>query len=162
MTAHAASVLHGGAERSAAPRGFLTRLPHRLKATARGGAALCPAVRMFNVCFFGSTCPLLPRRGQSPSYLVFRRSPVLSYVRIALVLTTCFVTCAIAAPPKVIITSPDNGEIDVDPAITEIRVEYDQPMSPDGKSILGGGPTFPQISGKITWANPKTLVIPVT
>ena len=87
---------------------------------------------------------------------------MLRHVRMALVFTICLVTCAVAAPPKVVITSPDNGEIDVDPAVTEIRVEYDQPMSPNGMSVLGGGPTFPQISGKIAWANPKTLVIPVT
>ena len=87
---------------------------------------------------------------------------MLRHVRIAFGVTLTLIGTISAAPPKVVITSPDNGEIDVDPAVTEIRVEYDQPMSPNGMSVLGGGPTFPEISGKITWANPKTLVIPVT
>ncbi|MDQ3439961.1 MAG: S41 family peptidase [Planctomycetota bacterium] len=83
-------------------------------------------------------------------------------VRVALALILSLTATVHSASPKVVITSPDNGEIDVDPTITEIRVEYDQPMSPDGMSILGGGPNFPQRSGQITWANPKTLVMPVT
>jgi hypothetical protein len=66
-----------------------------------------------------------------------------------------------AAPPKVVITSPDNGEVDVDPGLKEIRIEFDQPMDPGGRSILGGGETFPEFAGDLKWVNPKTLVIPV-
>lgn len=67
-----------------------------------------------------------------------------------------------AAPPKVVITSPDNGEVDVDPAVNQIRIEFDQPMNPGGRSILGGGETFPEFAGELKWVNPKTLLIPVT
>ncbi len=48
-----------------------------------------------------------------------------------------------AAPPQVIKAVPDNGEIDVDPGLVEIRITFDQPMSPGGQSIVGGGDTFP-------------------
>ena len=69
---------------------------------------------------------------------------------------------ASAAAPKVVSTSPDNGEIDVDPAVKEIRVEFDQAMNPGGRSIVGGGDAFPSISGDATWSDAKTFVIPVT
>jgi hypothetical protein len=69
----------------------------------------------------------------------------------------------VAAAPKVVIATPDNGEIDVDPATTEIRIEFDQPMHPRGRSILGGGPSFPKFSGDPKWLpDGKTFVIPVT
>jgi hypothetical protein len=63
----------------------------------------------------------------------------------------------------VVIASPDNGEIDVDPATKEIRIEFDQPMHPRGRSVVGGGPTFPNIAGDMKWLpDGKTFVIPVT
>src|SRR5687767_12362491 len=86
------------------------------------------------------------------------------HVRIAFALALSFVVAAgsvHAVPPKVVITSPDNGEIDVDPAVKEIRIEFDQPMHPGGRSILGGGETFPEFAGQPKWLNPKTFVIPV-
>ena len=67
-----------------------------------------------------------------------------------------------AAEPKVVITSPDNGEIDVSPDVKEIRIEFDQPMNARGRSIVGGGESFPEISGELTWLNNKTFIIPVT
>ena len=66
-----------------------------------------------------------------------------------------------AAPPKVVITSPDNGEVDVDPATKEIRVGFDQPMDPRGRSVVGGGETFPEIAGQPQWPNERTVVLPV-
>src|SRR5688500_11388254 len=69
---------------------------------------------------------------------------------------------AFAAAPRVVITSPDNGEIDVSPDIKEIRVEFDQPMHPGGRSIVGGGETFPKFAGDPKWLNEKTFIIPVT
>ena len=66
-----------------------------------------------------------------------------------------------AVPPKVVITFPDNGEVDVDPALKEIRIEYDQPMDARGRSVLGGGESFPEIAGEMKWINPRTLSIPV-
>jgi hypothetical protein len=81
------------------------------------------------------------------------------YAPLALALALSF--AANAAPPKVVITSPDNGEVDVDPAVKEIRVEFDQPMNPGGRSVVGGGEHFPEFAGNPKWANPKTFVIPV-
>jgi hypothetical protein len=66
-----------------------------------------------------------------------------------------------ATPPKVVITSPDNGEIDVSPDIKEIRIQFDQPMHPRGRSIIGGGESFPKINGDPKWADNKAFVIPV-
>ena len=69
---------------------------------------------------------------------------------------------AVAAPPKVVITSPDNGEVDVAPDVKEIRIEFDQPMHPGGRSVVGGGESFPGISGQPRWLDAKTFVLPVT
>ena len=66
-----------------------------------------------------------------------------------------------AAAPMVAITSPDNGETDVSPEVTEIRIEFDQPMNPGGRSIVGGGDSFPKISGELKWTDSKTMVVPV-
>src|SRR5262249_27474138 len=62
----------------------------------------------------------------------------------------------------VVMTSPDCGEVDVDPVTTQIRVEFDQPMNPGGRSVVGGGDQFPKISGELKWADAKTFIIPVT
>jgi len=66
-----------------------------------------------------------------------------------------------AAPPKVVKAMPDNGQENVDPATTEIRIEFDQPMSTAGRSIVGGGETFPKTVGNPRWLNPRTMIIPV-
>lgn len=46
----------------------------------------------------------------------------------------------------------------VDPGLKELRVVFDQPMSPGGMSIVGGGSTFPQFAGKPKWENDRTFV----
>ena len=79
----------------------------------------------------------------------------------ASVLTLSMVANVTAAPPKVVITSPDNGEVDVDPSLKEVRIEYDQPMDPDGRSVLGGGPTALPFDGEPKFVDAKTFVIPV-
>ncbi|MBL8880236.1 MAG: hypothetical protein JNG88_14050 [Phycisphaerales bacterium] len=66
-----------------------------------------------------------------------------------------------ATPPRVVRATPDHTEIMVDPATKEIRIEFDQDMSPGGHSICGGGPAFPKLNGKPTWENPRIMVIPV-
>lgn len=68
---------------------------------------------------------------------------------------------ASADPPRVVAMSPDNGDIDVDPSIERIRVEFDQDMAPGGRSICGGGPSFPPLTGQPTWESPRVLMIPV-
>lgn len=69
---------------------------------------------------------------------------------------------ALAAPPRVVLATPDNGDVNVDPALTEIRVTFDQPMDTRGRSIVGGGDSFPEIAGHIRWIGRTTIVIPVT
>jgi hypothetical protein len=66
-----------------------------------------------------------------------------------------------AAPPRVAHAVPDHADIAVDPSLTEIRITFDQDMNPGGRSICGGGPTFPTIDGTISWTDPRTIVIPV-
>lgn len=80
----------------------------------------------------------------------------------AIGLFLALVSTAHAAAPKVVITSPDTGDNDVSPHVKEIRIEFDQPMNPGGRSIVGGGDSFPEISGKLGWANDHTFVMAVT
>lgn len=65
------------------------------------------------------------------------------------------------APPVVVEMSPDNGDIDVDPATTELRVTFDQPMTQRGLSVVGGGDSFPEIMGTPRWVDPQTIVVPI-
>jgi hypothetical protein len=78
-------------------------------------------------------------------------------------LVTLFVMASLApaSPPRVVKAVPDNGDIGVDPALAEIRVTFDQPMNPRGRSIVGGGDAFPEIAGEIHWIDRTTIVIPV-
>jgi hypothetical protein len=68
---------------------------------------------------------------------------------------------ALANPPKVVKTTPENGQDDVDPATSEIRVEFDQPMNAGGRSIVGGGERFPKLTTRPSWIDEKTMAIPV-
>ena len=70
-------------------------------------------------------------------------------------------TGAPAAPPRVIEATPDNGDFGVDPAMTEIRIVFDQPMRQGAYSVVGGGDSFPEITGSLRWLDPSTLIIPV-
>ena len=59
---------------------------------------------------------------------------------------------------------PKNGATDVDPGLRVIRVEFDTPMSTDGYSFTGGGPTFPSIpeGQRPRWSRDgKTCTLPV-
>lgn len=67
----------------------------------------------------------------------------------------------LGAPPTVVSATPDNGAVGVDPGTSEIVIVFDQAMSRGGMSIVGGGSTFPQITGQIRWRDTRTLVIPV-
>ncbi|MEN6383956.1 MAG: tetratricopeptide repeat protein [Phycisphaerales bacterium] len=64
-----------------------------------------------------------------------------------------------AAAPKVIKTIPANGDQNVSPALAQITIEFDQDMNTDGMSICGGGPNFPETTGKTQWLNKRTLVM---
>ncbi|MFO0834528.1 MAG: S41 family peptidase [Phycisphaerales bacterium] len=67
-----------------------------------------------------------------------------------------------AEPPRVVWAAPDLADVGVDPALTEIRVKFDQDMSPLGRSICGGGTSMPTLSGKPHWIDARTLAIPVS
>jgi hypothetical protein len=66
-----------------------------------------------------------------------------------------------AAPPRVIETIPADGDFDVDPALDEIRIVFDQDMNPGGRSICGGGDWFPTSAGEPHWASSRVFVMPV-
>lgn len=67
-----------------------------------------------------------------------------------------------AIPPKVTSTIPETGATDVDPKLTELRVEFDQDMAPGSysfvKSDLG---SFPEVTGQPCWETPRVCVLPV-
>ena len=79
--------------------------------------------------------------------------PARTLAAVFVLVTVCL--HGLAEPPKVVKASPDNGDTDVDPALKEIRITFDQPMSPTGHSIVGGGPNFPKLTAKPRWA-PKS------
>ena len=64
-----------------------------------------------------------------------------------------------AASPKVVSSTVEDGQDDVDPGLTEIRVEFDQAMDQNSWSVVGGGPMFPKMTGRPRWEDEKTLVI---
>lgn len=88
-----------------------------------------------------------------------KRMNVPRILRFGLIAATCLGTLrAFAWPPRVVGTTPRDGERDVDPGFAELRVEFDQPMDPRGFSVVGGGPTFPKLIGRGRWFNERTLV----
>ncbi len=79
----------------------------------------------------------------------------------ATLLILCLNCRTSAAPPKVVKATPDNGAKDVDPTTKQIVVVFDQPMDRRGRSIVGGGESFPEIVGQPTWSNDRTIVMNV-
>ena len=69
-------------------------------------------------------------------------------IRILPIVLLAFSGWVQAAAPKVEKTVPENGATEVDPAIKEIRVTFDQAMQQGGYSWVGGGPSFPKTTGK--------------
>ena len=69
---------------------------------------------------------------------------------------------AAQGPPQIVSTSPTVGATDVDPALTEITVTFDQDME-GGMSWTGGGPEFPPTpeGKKAHWRDKRTCVLPV-
>jgi beta-lactamase regulating signal transducer with metallopeptidase domain len=67
-----------------------------------------------------------------------------------------------AAPPTIVATSPAVGATEVDPALTEITVTFNQDMG-GGFSWTGGGPEYPPTrkDSKIQWRDKRTCVLPV-
>lgn len=73
----------------------------------------------------------------------------------------CCLAAATADPPKVVKAVPDNGDVNVDPSLREIRVTFDQDMSRQGFSWCGGGDSFPEVFGRPGWDGPRTAVLHV-
>ena len=67
--------------------------------------------------------------------------------------------------PKVAKSTPEIGTKDVDPALKVLSVTFDMPMSTDGFSFTGGGPTFPAAPDgqKPRWSKDgKTCTLPIS
>ncbi len=64
--------------------------------------------------------------------------------------------------PLVKTVQPPCGATDVDPSVKEIRITFDMAMSPEGYSLVGGGPHFPSVAGDPRWADAYTFVLPVS
>jgi hypothetical protein len=64
--------------------------------------------------------------------------------------------------PKIVSTQPANGARDVDPALNEITVTFDQDMD-KGFSWTGGGPEYPSSpqGARAQWRDKRTCVLPV-
>jgi hypothetical protein len=70
---------------------------------------------------------------------------------------------ASAAPPRVMSAFPEVGDTDIDPAMTELRIEFDQDMDTrGGMSLCGGGPEFPTLTGKSRWESSRVVLVPVS
>src|SRR5258706_6206122 len=77
---------------------------------------------------------------------------------VVLGVTVAMLGTAAAEPPRVVKAIPQNNAQEIDPDLKEIRVEFDQPMSHGGWSVVGGGPKFPNLVGKGKWEDEKTFV----
>lgn len=64
--------------------------------------------------------------------------------------------------PRVRRMIPRNGDQDVDPNLSEIRITFSTKMRDGQWSVCGGGPNFPEVTGRPHYANGgRTLVLPV-
>ncbi len=75
---------------------------------------------------------------------------------------TAAAAAAPAGPPRILATVPAVGAADVDPAIEEITVTFDQDMR-SGFSWTGGGPEYPPIreGARPYWKDSRTCALPV-
>jgi len=64
--------------------------------------------------------------------------------------------------PTVVGMVPANGSKDVDPGLTRLEVTFDRPMKDGAWAVVGGGPHFPETTGRPSYdATRKVLTIPV-
>lgn len=86
---------------------------------------------------------------------------------LALLTLVCFAfllgtsSLVLAARPRVIRTVPSNGDVEVELSLAEIVVQFDQPMLADQYSVIGGGSSFPEVTGAPYWINSTTFALPV-
>lgn len=67
-----------------------------------------------------------------------------------------------ARRPKVVSMTPKNGAKDVDPDLKEMKIVFDRPMKDKMWAVVGGGPNYPEVKGKISYDRQrKVLTIPV-
>ena len=67
-----------------------------------------------------------------------------------------------ATPPSVVSIAPADGATEVDPGLTEIKVTFDRPMQDGSWSMVGGGPNFPEITGRCGYdSSKKVWTVPV-
>jgi beta-lactamase regulating signal transducer with metallopeptidase domain len=62
--------------------------------------------------------------------------------------------------PNIVSITPAFNATEVDPAITELSIVFDQDMA-GGFSWTGGGEQFPKTTGKPSWKDKRTCVMPV-
>lgn len=63
--------------------------------------------------------------------------------------------------PHAVSVYPDLADVDVDPALPEIWIEFDRDMRTQGHSLCTAGGVMPKISGKARWIDVRTFAIPV-
>jgi hypothetical protein len=64
--------------------------------------------------------------------------------------------------PKVVSITPQDGATDIDPNLATIQVVFDREMRDGSWSMVGGGPHFPEVSGKPGYDSlRKTWTVPV-
>lgn len=80
---------------------------------------------------------------------------------LAALMLVCLAPQALATPPRVVEITPDQGDVDVDPGLKRFTVKFDQPMSREGFSIVGGGETFPEVPMRGRWLSDTTFILPV-
>jgi Domain of unknown function (DUF4932) len=64
--------------------------------------------------------------------------------------------------PHVVRLTPENGATDVDPALTELRIEFDRPMNRAGHSLVGNQAVMPAFPGRGHFSDDaKTFIQPI-
>ena len=67
-----------------------------------------------------------------------------------------------AKSPRIVSLSPADGATDVDPGLTEIKVVFDRAMQDGCWAMVGGGPNFPELTGRCGYdAAKKVWTAPV-
>ena len=62
-----------------------------------------------------------------------------------------------AGEPKIVAMTPVNGDTNVDPSLKEIKVIFSRRMR-SGFAFVGGGPKFPETSGRASYDKTRTVV----
>ena len=63
-----------------------------------------------------------------------------------------------AAAPRIVRMIPANGAEDVDPSLAEMVITFDRPMRDQSWSVVGGGPHFPELVGRPSFDETRTVL----